>query len=91
MFAGHPNSGRPPAPATRYEIVLNKYFAKGSLTCLKRDVIQRRISGEFPLMLNIEPTNACNSRCRHCPRELNVEKHGVHFMKMDLYLSLIHI
>jgi len=69
--------------------VLNKYFTKGSLTCLKPEVIQRRIAADFPLMLNIEPTNACNSRCRHCPRELNVEKHGVHFMRMDLFQAII--
>lgn len=89
MYASFLNSGRSMSLTDRYRIALNKYFTKGSLTCLKKSVIQRRISADFPLMLNVEPTNACNSRCYYCPREINIKKHGIHFMDMDLYQSII--
>lgn len=76
-------------PTEKYHQVLNDYFVMGSLTCLKPEVLQEKLSADFPLMLNIEPTNACNARCWYCPREITAEKHGVHFMDKDLYRHIV--
>src|SRR3990172_1390436 len=38
---------------------------------IRRMVLQKKISFEFPLRFNIEPTNHCNISCSMCPRELN--------------------
>ncbi len=38
---------------------------------IRRMVLQRKISFEFPIRFNIEPTNYCNLSCSMCPRELN--------------------
>jgi radical SAM protein with 4Fe4S-binding SPASM domain len=77
------------APTAEYNFSLNEYFTKGSLTCLTEETIKNRVSPEFPLMLNIEPTNACNAKCYYCPREITAEKQGVHYMDKQLYKSII--
>ena len=38
---------------------------------LRRNILQKKISFDFPIRLNIEPTNYCNLSCSMCPRELN--------------------
>ncbi len=38
---------------------------------IRRFALQRKISFDFPIRLNIEPTNYCNLSCSMCPRELN--------------------
>ena len=38
---------------------------------IRRFALQRKISFDFPIRFNIEPTNYCNLRCSMCPRELN--------------------
>lgn len=38
---------------------------------VRRMVLQRKISFDFPIRFNIEPTNYCNLSCSMCPRELN--------------------
>jgi len=68
---------------------MNKNFVKGSLTCLKPEVIQERINTEFPLMLNIEPTNECNAKCYYCPRDITAKVKGVNFINFELYKSII--
>src|SRR3990167_10431620 len=37
----------------------------------RKIVLQKQISFDFPMRLNIEPTNYCNLSCSMCPRELN--------------------
>ncbi len=37
----------------------------------RRKILQKKISFDFPMRLNIEPTNYCNLSCSMCPRELN--------------------
>ena len=56
-------------PTEKYHQQLHPLFAKGSLTCLSADTMERKISNESPLTLNIEPTNKCNLRCDYCPGE----------------------
>lgn len=42
---------------------------------------------EFPMRIEIEPTNECNSFCSYCPRKFMKYKKG--FMKFSLYRRLI--
>ncbi|MFA6129447.1 MAG: radical SAM protein [Candidatus Omnitrophota bacterium] len=56
------------APTQEFNKELNENYQEGTLTCLKSPVIKKRINPEFPLVLNIEPTNDCNLRCYYCPR-----------------------
>lgn len=76
-------------PTERYHSVLNKNFEKSSLTCLKEDILQSHISPLFPLMLNIDPTNDCNSQCIFCPRAVSAKQHGTHYISKEFYKSLI--
>lgn len=76
-------------PSQEYYKNMNDNFVKGSLTCLKPAVIKRRISKRFPLMLNIEPTNACNAKCFYCPREITAKKKGINFIDFGLYKKII--
>lgn len=55
-------------PTLKYHKELNPNYERGTLTCLKSSVIKQRINSEFPLVLNIEPTNDCNLFCCYCPR-----------------------
>jgi len=52
----------------KYHKELNDKYERGTLTCLKSEVIKERINPEFPLVLNIEPTNDCDIFCYYCPR-----------------------
>ena len=49
-------------PSNQYHEPINEAYVEGSLTCLKPETIKRLINTDFPLVLNIEPTNACNLR-----------------------------
>lgn len=71
-------------PSGQYHRPLNDAYVDGTLTCLRPEVVARRMRTEFPLVLNVEPTNACNLRCAVCPRQETVRRHGLH------YLSLAH-
>ena len=55
-------------PTVKYHKELNEDYERGTLTCLKASTIKERISPEFPLVLNIEPTNDCDLYCYYCPR-----------------------
>ncbi|WP_169704233.1 radical SAM protein [Candidatus Kuenenia stuttgartensis] len=48
---------------------------------VRKMVLQKKISFDFPVRLNIEPTNYCNLSCSMCPRELNRS-----FGYMDIYI-----
>ncbi|HLP31746.1 MAG TPA: radical SAM/SPASM domain-containing protein, partial [Geothrix sp.] len=66
---------------------LNEDYVEGTLTCLKPSTIEGRASAEFPLVLNIEPTNLCNLRCVYCPRERAAKGRG--FMDWDLFTRVV--
>jgi len=74
-------------PTSSYHRKLNEDYVEGTLTCLKPSTIKRLASADFPLVLNLEPTNACNLRCVYCPRERAAKKSG--FMEWDLYTRAI--
>lgn len=60
---------------------------RGSLTSPTRSVVEKEINTDFPLALNIEPTNDCNLRCRVCPR--NLGKREVGYMDFNLYKKIV--
>jgi hypothetical protein len=62
-------------------------YADGTLTCLTADYIKRNVNTDFPLILNIEPTNACNLNCYVCPR--NKSGRPVGYMDFDLFKKII--
>lgn len=68
---------------------MNEDYVKGTLTCLAPDVIRSRVNTEFPLVLNVEPTNACNQSCYYCPRERNARKYGIHYLPFSTYRKIV--
>lgn len=62
-------------------------YVKGTLTCLAPDYIKKNANVDFPLVLNIEPTNACNLSCYLCPRNKSVRKVG--YMDFELFKKII--
>ena len=76
-------------------MVINKmkqYFIKDSYSFLKEKYILEDKSN-FPLMLNIEPTLACNLKCSFCPSHSEELKHlqsrAIGYMDFDLYKKII--
>src|SRR3989339_1946895 len=53
---------------------------------IRKMVFQKKISFEFPLRFNIEPTNYCNLSCSMCPRELN---RPFGYMNISLFQKII--
>ncbi len=53
---------------------------------VRRIVLQKQISFDFPMRLNIEPTNYCNLSCSMCPRELN---RPFGYMDINLFKKII--
>jgi radical SAM protein with 4Fe4S-binding SPASM domain len=74
-------------PTKEYYQRLNEDYVEGTLTCLKQETIKRVINTDFPNILNLEPTNACNLKCSYCPREM-ADK-GVGFMPWEIYTRII--
>jgi len=68
---------------------MNDNYVEGTLTCLKSEVIKNRINTNFPLVLNIEPTNACNLKCVYCPRLKTVSRYGTNFIELETYKKII--
>ena len=58
------NMGR--GPTKEYHKNMNPAYIKGTLTCLNPEYIKNNINTNFPLVLNIEPTNNCNLDCYLC-------------------------
>ncbi|MCB0344578.1 MAG: radical SAM protein [Bdellovibrionales bacterium] len=71
---------------------LKDYFVQGSYSFMKPEIIAES-DRSFPLMLNIEPTLACNLSCYMCPahneesRDANMRKAGM--MSWELYTKII--
>lgn len=76
-------------PTELYHRQLHPYYMTGSLTCLRPEVITERANAEFPLVLNIEPTNACNLKCTFCARNQAAAKTGIHYLDLKLYSMII--
>ncbi|MDD5005999.1 MAG: radical SAM protein [Candidatus Omnitrophica bacterium] len=74
-------------PTNNYYQLLNEDYIKGTLTCLRPSTIKRVVNTDFPNILNIEPTNACNLKCFYCPRERANKKVG--FIDWNLYTRII--
>lgn len=74
-------------PTLEYHKDMMEGYIKGTLTCLTADFIKNNVNNEFPLVLNIEPTNACNLSCYLCPRANDIRKVG--FMDFDLFRKII--
>ena len=76
-------------PTELYHEPMDDAYVDGTLTCLKPSTIQNHISTEFPLVLNIEPTNACNLRCICCPRDKAVLRQGTNYLSVELFRKII--
>ncbi len=76
-------------PTELYHEPMDDAYVDGTLTCLKPSTIQNHISTEFPLVLNIEPTNACNLRCTYCPRDKAVLRQGTNYLSVELFRKII--
>lgn len=74
-------------PTQSYYRRLNDRFIKGTLTCLNFETMQQRVNTDFPLVLNIEPTNRCNLKCIYCPRE-KADK-GIGMMNWEVFTRII--
>ena len=68
---------------------MNENYVEGTLTCLNPETIRKQISTKFPLVLNIEPTNACNAKCFYCPRESMINEQGQNYMSLNTYKKVI--
>lgn len=53
---------------------------------VRRVVLQKKISFDFPVRFNVEPTNYCNLSCSMCPRELN---RPFGYMEFNLFQKII--
>ena len=76
-------------PTNQYYKSINDSYIEGTLTCLKPEVIKQDINIDFPLVLNIEPTNACNLHCTCCPRQKTVRYQGVHYLPIKTFKQII--
>lgn len=76
-------------PTKEHYRVMNENYVEGTLTCLKPEVIKKRISDSFPLVLNIEPTNACNAKCYYCPRDKMIQSQGINFLSLEDFQMII--
>ena len=74
-------------PTVKYHKELNRHYQKGTLTCLKSSTLRERASPEFPLVINLEPTNDCNLKCYYCPRRKS--KKPVGYMTLGLAKSVM--
>ena len=70
----------------------NKQFAqwymKNSLSYLKPEIVQEKNPVDFPLILNIDVTNACNLACKVCPHSF--QKMDIGYMDFSLYKDIIN-
>lgn len=76
-------------PTREYHQDLHNAYVEGTLTCLKQSVIKKEINNDFPLVLNIEPTNACNLRCICCPRETMVLHQGTNYLSIKNFKKIV--
>ena len=79
-------------PTKEYHKNMNPAYLEGTLTCLNQEYIKNNINKEFPLILNIEPTNHCNLDCYLCARAKAIElgKKKLGNMEFKLYKKIIN-
>jgi len=65
---------------------MREYFMPGTLTFMKPELIETSPL-QYPLMVNIEPTNHCNLKCYYCPREAMERELG--HMSWEMYTGII--
>jgi len=53
---------------------------------IRKIALQKKISFDFPVRFNVEPTNYCNLSCSMCPRELN---RPFGYMEFNLFKKII--
>jgi len=70
-------------PTKKFYKALGEEYVEGTLTCLKPEVIKKRINLEFPLVLNVEPTNVCNAHCYYCPQKMIIKARGANYLSFD--------
>ena len=76
-------------PSQEYHKQLRPEYEVGSLTCLSVETIRERANADFPLVLNIEPTNHCQLRCPCCPTH-SKSKRKKGFMDVNLFDKIIN-
>ena len=74
-------------PTKKYHKKLMDGYIEGTLTCLKSSVVRSEAHTDFPLVLNIEPTNDCNLNCYICPRRESGREVG--YMTMDSFKKIV--
>lgn len=74
-------------PTKSYHKDMSQGYVRGTLTCLTDETIKRETNTDFPLVLNIEPTNACNLKCYVCARTKSDREVG--YIDFKLYARLI--
>jgi len=74
-------------PTVEYHKELNSHYQKGTLTCLKSSTLKERVCPDFPLVINLEPTNDCNLKCYYCPRRKSTKPVG--YMTLSRAKSVI--
>jgi len=81
--------GRP--PTKKYHKNMNEAYLYGTLTCLNANYIKDNINTDFPLILNIEPTNHCDLECYLCSRKKAIElgKKKLGHMDFNFYKKII--
>ncbi|MDH3975341.1 MAG: radical SAM protein [Deltaproteobacteria bacterium] len=77
-------------PTNEYFEQINDSYVEGTLTCLKPETVKKRINTDFPLILNIEPTNSCNARCYYCAREEMVKSQGINYLPLNDFKKIIN-
>jgi len=77
-------------PTKEYYKEINKNFIKGTLTCLRPEIIKSKINTEFPIILNIEPTNNCNARCYYCPRTMNAKAKKSSYLDFNDFKRIVN-
>lgn len=72
--------------------MMRKYFIESSYSFMKEGVIKNN-NLSFPLMLNIEPTLACNLNCFMCPSHSKnlkqFQNRDKGFMAWDLFIKIV--
>lgn len=75
-------------PSTQYHKQMADGYIVGTLTCLSPEFIREHASPDFPLVLNIEPTNACNLKCVLCAGQQKARR-AKGFMEFGMFKDII--